>query len=178
MKFDFQKDTPALKAGDRAAFNKLMEDYYGWSVVQARQVIRDSERAKDAAVTFWEQLPRLLRDQPPADGALLPWMEVCIRNTAIDQVRAKQPKVRYEAEPTDVRADQSDPTLQLSALQDMEAIAAQLRSAQHKDVFWRLIEGATPRDIAEECGLSLKRAQNLISEVRGIIQQQIGDDNA
>jgi RNA polymerase sigma factor (sigma-70 family) len=164
----------ALKAGDRATFNRLMEDYYGWSVSQVRKIIHDPERAKDVAVTFWEQLPERLKHYDESRPTFLAWAEQNLlnlaRNTVIDR---PQPKITYTSDPEDVRAATGDVAQRLSARQDLEAIAGRLKSAQHKDVFWLLIAGATAKDIAMECDLSLKRTQNLIAEVRAVIQEQL-----
>ena len=64
----------------------------------------------------------------------------------------------------------------MSALQDAEEVARKLRTAQHKDVFWRLIEGATASEIADELDISVKRARNLISEVRAVIAEQLREE--
>src|SRR3990167_7075705 len=110
MKFDFQKDMAALKAGDRSAFNLLMEDYYGWS------------------------------------------------------------------DPQDVRSEEQDVTKQISARQDLDAVAGRLKSAQHKDTFWLLLNGASVKDIAFECDVSESRARALIADVRSVIEAQINQN--
>ena len=176
MKFDFQKDRAALKADDRSAFNLLMEDYYGWSVTQVRKIIHDPERAKDVAVTFWEQLPVKLEQYDSERLTFVAWMEQCLRNMAVDGARVKQPKVSYTSDPQDVRSEEQDVTKQISARQDLDAVAGKLKSAQHKDTFWLLLNGASVKDIAFECDVSESRARALIADVRAVIETQINQE--
>ena len=178
MKFDFQKDMAALKAGDRSVFNLLMEDYYYWSVKQARTVIFDLERAKDAALTFWEQLPTKLKQYDDGDSSFVAWMQACVVNCARDFARQQQPNLRYYSDTEriySVNEDKNTPLAQLIAYENMNAIEKALRSAQQKKVFWLLMREVSPKEIAEECDLSLSRTRNIISEIRKIITAQCSD---
>jgi len=174
---DFKTVVPAAQAGDKAAHDALMAAFYAWSVSEVRRIVRDSERAKDIAVDFWTWLftGKGVLEYDAAKGAFYPWMANQLRYRALE--RAKQePQLMYCSEVNDPDSfAASDPAAQLSALQDLDAVAKAMKSAQHKDVFWRLIEGATPEDIASEIGVSVKRARNLIGEVRAVIQLQIGE---
>ena len=174
---DFKTVVPAAQAGDKAAQDALMKAFYAWSVSEVRRIIHDSERAKDIAVDFWTWLftGHGVLDYNAAKGAFYPWMANQLRYLALERTK-QEPKLVYFSEVNDPESfDAPDPAAQLSALQDLEAIAKAMKSAQHKDVFWRLIEGATPEEIASEIGVSVKRARNLIGEVRAVIQAQIGD---
>jgi RNA polymerase sigma factor (sigma-70 family) len=174
MKFDFQKDMAALKAGDRAAFNRLMECYYNWSITQARSVVHDPEQARNVALSFWEQLSSKVQHYDEARMSFLAWAEQCIKNLARNTLRDnQQPRVAYTSEPEDVRSDETNPMYQLLAHLDYRLIEAKLKGERHKAVFWLLLQGATAGEIAEECDIAESRARALIAEVRAVIQEQL-----
>ena len=177
MTIDFKTVVPAAQAGDKAAQDALMKDFYAWSVFVAKTIARDPELAKDIAVAFWAWLftEGGVLEYDPAKGAFFSWMEMRIKYRVKDAVKSQSPKLVYFSEVNDPEAFDPDPTDRLSALQDLEAIAAKLRGPTQKEVFWRLIEGATPKEIADECGISEKRARNVIGEVRELIRATIGD---
>lgn len=178
MNVDFDTLVPAAQAGDKAAQDALMTAFYAWSAQEVRRVVRDSERAKDVAVEFWAWLfaEKGICTYDSTRGKFFPWMANQLRYRAFAAANIPQPRVAYYSELSDPESWDvaPDPVQQLSALQDLEAVAKAMKSAQHKDVFWRLIEGATPKEIAEELDISVKRARNLIGEVRAVIQKQIG----
>jgi DNA-directed RNA polymerase specialized sigma24 family protein len=177
---DFKTAVPAAQAGDKAAQDILMSAFYAWSVSEVRRIVRDSERAKDIAVDFWTWMFREkgVLEYDAAKGAFYPWMTNALRYRALERTK-QEPKLIYTSEVNNPESWDTapDPSERLSALQDLEAVAKAMRSAQHKDVFWRLIEGATADEIALEIGVSVKRARNLIGEVRAVIQAHIGADN-
>ena len=176
MTIDFKTVVPAAQAGDKAAQDTLMVAFYAWSVTQARTVVHDAERAKDIAVGFWAWLftEGGVLGYDPAKGAFYPWMEKQIHYRALKAVKQKQPPVVYYSEVSDPNSWSADPTNKVGALEDLEVIADKLRGTQ-KDVFWLLLEGETVEAIAEACGVSEKRARNLIGQVREAIRAQIGE---
>lgn len=177
MKLNFDVVVPAAKAGDKPARDKLMEAFYGWSVTQARSVIRDSDAAKDVAVGFWAWLftEGGLDRFDPAKGSFYSWMEVCIKRRAKDASMQRKPNVVYYGEMNDPEDFTPGEDLKLSGIQDLQSIEDQLRSTMQKDVFRRMLDGASATDIAQELGLSPKRVQNVIGEVREFIRATIGD---
>ena len=178
MSVDFKTVIPAAQAGDKAAQDALMAGFYKWSIAQITPYVRDIERASNIAVEFWAELfEGSIREYDERKGAFLTWAANRLRSRAIDSTRKGRPKVVYYSEVSDPTAWDVDPADRLSALQDLEAVAGKLRTAQHKEVFWRLVEGATAREIADELDISVKRARNLVSEVRAVITEQIGEGN-
>lgn len=174
MKFNFKTDFPSLKSGDKQAFNNLMTDFYAWSIKEACKTFhpRDRERAEDTALAFWEQLPGKLEQFDPQKSKFLSWAATCIRNLAINAIADKpQPDVHYWSDTERVEADEPDPTLRLDALEDVTAISDALPKRKQQ-VFWRLLEGATVDEIAEEMGVSESRARNIIGHIRRIIREQ------
>ena len=173
---DFKTVIPAAQAGDKAAQDALMVAFYPWSITQVTPYIRDLERASDVAVEFWADLfAGDLKHFDADKGAFLTWAANRLRSRAIDATRKGRPQVMYTSEVNDPTRFDADPADRMSAIQDLEAVAAKLRTPQHKEVFWRLIEGATAEEIAEEIGVSTKRARNLIGEVRAVITEQIDE---
>jgi len=169
---DFKTVVPALQAGEKAAWDALMTKFYAWSVTQVKQTVRDPERAKDIAVDFWAWLRMGVLEFDPAQGSFYNWMASKLKYRALDAAKQKAPRVVYHSQVND--PDSFDPTLQVGAMQDLNAIADRLKPTQ-QEVFWLLLEGATVEDIATSGGVSKKRAQNLIGEVRGAITAQRGD---
>ena len=173
---DFKTVIPAAQAGDKAAQDALMAAFYKWSITQVTPYVRDLDDASGIAVEFWADLfAGDIRLYDERKGAFLTWAANRLRSRAIDATRKGKPQVVYYSEVSDPTRWDVDPADRMSALQDLEAVAGKLRTPQHKEVFWRLIEGATAKEIAEEIGLSVKRARNLVGEVRAVIVEQIGE---
>src|SRR3990172_1139030 len=94
---DFKTVVPAAQAGDKAAQNLLMEKFYAWSVTVARNVVRDSEIAKDVAVDFWTWMftGKGILEYDSAKGAFYSWMEMRLKYRALDAMKKQQPKLAY-----------------------------------------------------------------------------------
>lgn len=176
---DFKILVPACAAGDKAAQDQLMGSFYGWSVSEVRRIVHDSERAKDVAVEFWAWLfkDKGVLEYDAAKGAFYPWMANQLRYRALAAVAQPQPHVVYFSEVNDPNTWAPDPETRIIALQNAEAVVKALKSAQHKEVFCRLMVGATVKEIADELDISVKRARNLIGEVRAVIQAHSGESN-
>ena len=173
---DFKTVVPAAQAGDKAAQNLLMEKFYAWSVTVARGTIRDPEQAKDIAVDFWTWMftGKGILEYDSAKGAFYSWMEMRLKYRALDAMKKQQPKLVYYSEVQNPDSWDVDPASQLGAMQDLQAIAEGLKPTQ-RDVFWLLLEGETPAGIAGQCGVTEKRARQLIGQVREAIRKKIGD---
>jgi DNA-directed RNA polymerase specialized sigma24 family protein len=52
----------------------------------------------------------------------------------------------------------------------IEKIAKHLKPLE-REILWHLMDGASADDIASDCGVSLKRAQNIISNIRKQIRE-------
>lgn len=178
---DFDTLVPAAQAGDKAAQDALMTALYGWSIGQTRKVIHDTEKAHNIALDFWSWLFKdkgiNTYDAKRAKGDFHTWLAMRIRARALNAAEKPQPKLMYFGAVNDPNSFAPDPAVQVSALQDLEAVAADMKSGQHKEVFWRLIEGVAPQEIADELGISVKRARNLIGEVRAVIQRHLGESD-
>ena len=172
---DFKTVVPAAQAGDKTARDALMTAFYAWSVTQAREVVHEAEAAKNVAVDFWTWLfaEGGVLEYDPEKGAFYPWMAAQIRHIALAAAKKGRPKINYHAEPPAYEEQNADFTARIGALRDLEEIALTLPSAPHKDVYWRLIEGATPREIEEETGLSAPRVRKLVRDVRAAITERL-----
>jgi len=194
-RFDFKTIVPAAQAGDKAARDKLMAEFYAWSIVQATRTLRNREDAENVAVSFWEWLytKNGIDQFDPAKGPFYPWMAMRIRYQAFDSLKKKKVRLVYGSVVNDPAcfdpipdaytpeelpkgsSSSPDPLAQLIARQELESVASKLRSPTQKEVFWRMIDGATPQDIAEELGLSLSRIRNVMGEVRVLIRATLGE---
>lgn len=171
---DFKTVIPAAQAGDKAAQDALMGAFYKWSITQVTLYVRDLDDASTIAVEFWADLfAGDINAYDERKGAFLTWAANRLRSRAIDSTRKGRPNVVYYSEVSDPTRWDVDPADRMSGVQDLEAVAAKLRTPQHKEVFWRLIEGATAEEIADEIGVSTKRARNLVGQVRAVITEQI-----
>lgn len=166
---DFENTAAALKAGDRQAWRELMGRFYGWSVALTKKIVRDPEQAANVALDFWERLPVDIRAYNPGQGSLYTWMTRCLTNRAINSARKKRVAVSYRRETPEEDHAVTTPESQLSALQDIDAIAARLPPLLQQ-VFWRLLEGATEAELADELGIAPKRVGRLIGQVRRVIR--------
>lgn len=175
---DFKVLLPAVRAGDKAARDKLMESFYAWSVSQVKRIVREPELAKNIALDFWDWFFTKggVLAYDPQKGAFYPWMEARLSFRAYDALKKQQPTLIYNSEVNDPTSFDPDPIFRIQALQDLDRIANALHSADQKEVFWRLLEGATAAEIAEECDVSIKRARNLIGQVRATIRAVTGDE--
>ena len=173
---DFKIIIPAAQAGSKAAQDALMAAFYKWSIAQVTPYVRDLDDASGIAVEFWADLfAGDINRYDERKGAFLTWAGNNLRNRALNATHKRKPTVYY-TDSTRLAAEiDADPADRLSAMQDLEQVAQALRTPQHKEVFWRLIEGATAEEIAEEIGVSTKRARNLIGEVRAVITEQIDE---
>ena len=174
---DFKTVVPAAQAGDKAARDALMESFYAWSVTQARQVVHEAEAAKNVAVDFWTWLftDGGIGEYDAEKGAFYPWMAAQIRHLALAATKKGRPKINYYNEVPDYEVANMDAAERIGALRDLEEIANNLPSGQHKDVYWRLVEGATAKEIAEELGLSAPRVRKLVKDVRDAINERLAD---
>ena len=129
---DFTSVVPAAQAGEKKAQDTLMAAFYAWSVTQVRRYVRDSERAKDIAVDFWTWLFQEggIEEFDAAKGAFYPWMERMLKYRALHR-GPKEPQLVYYGNVNDPETwDSADPLGDsLSALQDLEAVAAALKSS-------------------------------------------------
>src|SRR5688572_30207324 len=125
MKLDFSNIVPLATAGNQKARDELMAGFYAWSVIQAKNHVKDAELAKDVAVDFWEWLFTKggLKEYDPAKGAFYPWMEMHIKFRAKDAARQKSTQLTYVSEVAEPNDHEQDFTARLGAMQDLETIA-------------------------------------------------------
>ena len=177
MNLDFQTVVPAAQAGDKTARDALMTAFYAWSVTQAREVVHEAEAAKNVAVDFWTWLYAEggVLEYDAEKGAFYPWMAAQIRHIALAAAKKGRPKINYYNDVPDYDTSLEDAAGRIGALQDLEEIASTLPSGQHRDVYWRLVEGTTPKEIGEELGLSPQRVRKLVKDVRDAINERLAD---
>lgn len=173
-KLDFKTVVPAAQAGDKAAQDAIMEKFYGWSILQARQIARDEERAADAAVDFWD---RMLRQGGIGayDGRVpfLTWLRVRLRSHTIDWLRKrKQPMIySYGNSPVDETvAYEPDPADELIADEWWKRLRERL-SGREYDVLAATAGGCTAVELAHAFGCSTQHVYDVLSAARAKVRE-------
>jgi RNA polymerase sigma factor (sigma-70 family) len=198
QQIDFDAVVPKAQAGDLKAHNQLMAAFYAWSVTQAKAVVRESEMAKDVAVEFWAWLRSGGINECRSTQLFYSWMATVIRNMAINRARKKRVHLVYGLSTASdgngglTYRQNSDHknhhgtrnndygiepsfTDEHDLRHDLSALASQLKPLERK-VLALLLDRATPQEIADECGFSRKRAQNVISGLRKQIKGWINEN--
>lgn len=173
-KLDFKVVVPAAQAGDKAAQDAIMENFYGWSILQARQIARDEERAADAAVDFWD---RMLRQGGirAYDGRVpfLTWLRVRLRSHTIDWLRKhRQPTVySYGNSPVDdTVAYEPDPADELIADEWWKRLRERLSDREY-DVLSATAAGCTAVKLAHAFGCSTQHVYDVLSAARAKVRE-------
>lgn len=178
-KLDFTKVVPLAALGLKKERDLIMTHFYGWSVNIAKRVLRDPEQAKNAAVDFWEWMftNNGIEKYDPDKGPFMSWMEQAVRHRAIMRLRATKDRnvVTYVHDVPDRGTTSGNPVDIITALDDFDHIMDRL-DGQEQDVMWRLMDGTPLEEIADELGCSIKRAQNIVSSIRKVIQEEIDAD--
>jgi len=187
---DFNEVIPQAQRGNKVAHDRLMLAFYAWSITQVGEIIRDPEAAKNVALEFWTWLRAGGIKDCRTPETFYTWMMTVIRNMAITRARKKQPKIVYGLNTTphggagythkDSREHRTHPnntdgvkpsfTDESDLRHDLAVIARRLKPIDQK-VLNLLLDRATPQQIADECGFTLKSAQNRISRIRKKIRE-------
>lgn len=173
-RLDFKVVVPAAQAGDKAAQDAIMEKFYGWSILKAREIARDEERAADAAVDFWD---RMLRQGgiKAYDGKVpfLTWLRVRLRSHTIDWLRKrKQPTVHsYGNSPVNEEESyEADPVDELIADEWWDRLRERLTSREY-DVLAATIGGSTATELAHAFGCSVQHVYDVLSAARAKVRE-------
>ena len=145
-------------------FQKLFLEHYQGLYVHAVGFVKDEETAKDIVhevyAHVWEHRLRLLSGKDP-----LPVMYLLVRNKAIDFLRHKKVREKFEME-----AKSSLPAADLADYDDYEErVAAALRAVEQlppktRQIFKEcFLEGHTHRETAEKYGISINTVRNYIA---------------
>ncbi len=86
----------AVGSGDRMAFRSVFDAYGGTALSIALRLLRDREAAEDAVQEAFLRLWRVAGAFDPARGSARGWLNVIVRNTALDQIRARKPATSLE----------------------------------------------------------------------------------
>ena len=186
-KLDFTVVVPAAQAGDKAAQDALMANFYEWSVREARRWGAEEETARNIAVEFWA---RMLRTDPPGlcsydstKGNLFPWLQTVIRNETMDALRGGRTQVYYWqlGDPEDWGPDPDSGVLEFDSPLE-EAAAAESRgrvlrvlTPRGERVFKMLEEGMTAEEIAAKEGSTVRAVRYWIADVRATARLVLDD---
>ena len=89
--------TRRLIARDEQALAELIDHTAPWLLGVAFQMLQDSQEAEDVVQDVYVRLWRQDLSAPGGDGRVIPWLLRVTRTRAIDRLRRRRRRVRYEA---------------------------------------------------------------------------------
>jgi RNA polymerase sigma-70 factor (ECF subfamily) len=89
--------TQRLIARDEQALAELIDHTSPWLLGVAFQMLQDSQEAEDVVQDVYVRLWRQDLGAPGGDGRVIPWLLRVTRTRAIDRLRRRRRRVRYEA---------------------------------------------------------------------------------
>ena len=166
-----------IRAGDEAAFERLVAQYRPRLVAHARRILGDRRDAADDVVqeALWRAHRALLRDDRRI--ALAPWLHKLTRNCAIDEIsRVVADSVPLDAPgATAIASAEAGPAAVFErrvAVRAMLAGVATLPYEQRHALLRRELDGASHAEVAEELGISAPASKSLVFRARENLVKQ------
>lgn len=170
---------PAARAGDRAAFTRLVAATQRMVTSVALALVRDVRVSEDIAQdTFLKAWQRLGRMEHP--DSFLPWLRDVARHAAIDHLRARLPGSSADADAADLLAQTTDPQpgpeavlaqAQLAEIWSAALDAIPARSREVLLLFYR--EGQRSETVAGLLGLSDGAVRKRLQRAREGLKEQV-----
>ena len=163
----------AAAAGSFAApveFDTLFATHYRRIVRQIARIVVDQARAEDLAVeTFW----RLLRHPSAMNGAVEGWLHRTAINLALDELRRRARRARYEQLISFIRAPRTPDDL-FSAAQEQGRVRAVLASLTRRQAALLLLrtDDLSYEDIARTLGISPASVGALIARAKAAFRKE------
>jgi RNA polymerase sigma-70 factor (ECF subfamily) len=165
-----------IRAGDRAAFERLFRTWYPRLADWAFRLLESRDAAEDAVqevfVAIWQGRERL-----PEAQSIAAYLHRAVRNRALNQLRHQKTAGKW------IAAQESEPAISPDAetgLADRELDAA-YRAAlaelapRGREVFVLSRErGLTYAQIAETLGISVKTVETLMGRAIGALRRKLG----
>jgi len=158
----------AAKAGDLAAFERLMRQYERLVLRTALRILGNPDDAQDVAQEVFLRLYRNLK-KVEAAGNLEGWLYRVAVNLCRDQRRRKGRTEELE----DVVAAPGDPQQELTAAERRRVLMMSLRMLPEKEraaLVLRDLEGLSTSEVAEILGSSEATVRSQISKARGKVK--------
>ncbi|RKY17828.1 MAG: hypothetical protein DRP63_03050 [Planctomycetota bacterium] len=186
----FEEWAKAARAGDEAAFRKIVESLQGRLFAVAFSVLRDTEEARgavqDAFLRFWHALPSLRNPK-----SLIPFLTQTVRRLSIDRLRrAKRRRVTISYsqfadiadveqlfEMLQVRVAQQRKEELVKDLVDAVLEAVNKMPDYYREAFLlRYMEGMSVKEIARFLGLPQTTVEGRIFKARQFLRDRIRRD--
>lgn len=169
----------AIRSGDEAAFDTLVERKTGPLLHLAYRIVGDREEAKDlvqlALLRAWEH-----RDRFNPRWSANTWLYRITTNLGIDYLRARSTR-RQKAEPVrhHLRSVHSRPEAGFESVMAREVLAilrdlATDLSLRQRKAFWlREVEGMSSREVSEVLGCSESTVRNHLFAARVKLRREL-----
>lgn len=173
-----EQHLPAAKAGDRAAFGRIVVGCQNGITAIALAITRDvstsEDIAQDAFLNAWNNLPRLRNPR-----SFLPWLRQITRNLSHDALRRRKSEKRVDGDLDDILAVVADPTPdhpeRLSRFQEESVVADLIDELPEETreillIYYR--EGQSSKQVAHLLGMQDAAVRKRLSRAR----QSLRDD--
>jgi len=164
---DWRSTAASAKAGDRAAFERLMRQHERLVLATALRLLGHLEDAQDAAQEVFLKLHRNWA-KVEASGNLAGWLYRVTVNVCHDQRRQKRDLIPAE-EAAELEARGPDPQQALTDAERRRALEICLRRLPPKEraaLVLRDLEGLTTEEVAVALGSSEATVRSQISKAR------------
>lgn len=164
---DRARTMAAARAGDRAAFERLMRQHERLVLATALRLLGNLEDAQDAAQEVFLRLYRNLA-KVEAAGNFAGWLYRVTVNVCHDQRRRQPPTCAVE-DAADFAAPGADPQQELTAIERRRALELSLRRLGQKEraaLVLRDLEGLSTADVAQALGSSEATVRSQVSKAR------------
>lgn len=164
---DRARTVAAAKAGDRAAFERLIRQHERLVLATALRLLGNLEDAQDAAQEVFLKLHRNLA-KVENSGNLAGWLYKVAVNVCRDH-RRRQPRAAAMEEAADVAAADAGPHGALAAAEQRRVLDLSLRRLSKKEraaLVLRDLEGLSTAEAAAALGTSEATVRSQISKAR------------
>ena len=153
-----------LSSGDPASLKALYDRYGDLVYSTTRRVLRDAHLAEDIAQEIFLRLWRQPEKYVPQKGRFVSWLLSVTRNRAVDEVRSRNRRYRYETasleeQKWDAPDNEASSSFLLAELADqrraVKAALASLPREQRRSIELVYFGGFTNREVARLVGAPL-----------------------
>jgi RNA polymerase sigma-70 factor (ECF subfamily) len=179
LRHDDKKLVEMVLAGDRKAYDELVERHQAAAIAAAKNVVKDYQRAEDLAqeafIKAYLELGRLQELNKFGQ-----WLMTIVRHTAVDFLRAKKDGLSLDAlrdqgwEAERFVADETAHVVEVREenLHILEVLG-ELREDYRRIVIMKHLEHRSYKEIARALGMSVSAVGEKLSRVRGILKERL-----
>ncbi len=149
----------AITAGDLAAFETLYGRYATLVYSTSLQVLGDVHAAEDVTQEIFLRIWRRPETYDPGRGRFVSWLLSVTRNRAIDELRTRSRRRRFETDPPEAAESSPDPDAQLDpaaaalVTESRDALVEAMRGLppeQREAIEMAYFKGMTQTEIADQ----------------------------